>query len=306
MILLNFIVIFGCAAGVFPYTSLWSLSKKQKFRYEVVKIYTLFMLTYNAASNLDINLQVLSLASSDLSIWLYRAAVVNVGYFADFWIRSYVLFHQRRILFVLRRLCLIESIASKTYTESEDHGDGNRSRKLFFSFVFILVVIALVQETVSSYFAWKFFETKAIFLRILPRIAGAIQLTVTLNNISRGSSLAFAFALPLVVLLQCTKCYSILVNQLWTSGRSNAGWKWKMRKHSWLISILKGCLVELNELNFGLLLPHVLAHATTAANVPFAIVTRAAERGTYSLLFCNSAAFLVFVALCGRFVTLEV
>ena len=187
MRLLNFVLIFGCAAAVFPHTSPCSLAKKRKCCYKLAKIYTIFIVSHNAASN----------------------------------------------------------VSPKPLLPKPTQNPKN------VLIVFIFLVFELIQETVSSYFAWNFFETKGIFLRILPRNAGAIQLTVTLNNISRGSSLAFAFALPLVVLLQCVKCYRILVNQLWTTGRSNAGWKWKMRKHFRLISILKGCLAEINELNLA-------------------------------------------------------
>ena len=68
------------------------------------------------------------------------------------------------------------------------------------------------------------------------------------------------------------------------------------------ISTIKGCLLEINELNFGLLLPLLLTHAASACYLPFAIAQANNEQMFYYSLLLVSIAFLVVTSICGRFV----
>lgn len=310
---LNLVLRFGYATGILPFTNQWSSCRTRRFhcvlhRVSLATIYEILILSYNALSNLDISLHVKSAGLHSLSRRLYRAANVNIGYFADFWIRFYMLLCHSRVLALLRKLCfIVQSLPSSNSTELA--GKMDRTRTFFVSVVLTLLTLALVEEIYSSCSAWPSFENSTVLLQFIPRISTVIKFTLTLNNLSRGSSLAFACALPLFVLLKCTACYSILTSQLdelSKSAPSGGVQKLQMKQTILLIGILKTCLLEINELNSGLLLPLVLTHATTVSNVPFAIVTEDAERGLYCGLFLISIAILCVVCVCGRFISLEV
>ena len=79
-----------------------------------------------------------------------------------------------------------------------------------------------------------------------------------------------------------------------------------MREFLGRISILKGCLLEINELNFGLLLPLVVMHGSSACNLPLAIAQSNNVQIFYYALLLDSLAFLVGVCICGRFICRQV
>ena len=173
-----------------------------------------------------------------------------------------------------------------------------------------MIVLALFEEMLSVYFEWQYFtEDIVATLQFIPRIDGVIISTFVFNNISRWSSLVFACCLPVFVLFQLTACYRLLMSQLdqlWRMEPSVADRKVKMKEVLGVISILKGCMLEISELNFGLPFPLIVMHAASAYNLPFAIAQNTNERIFYCYLFLVSIAFLVVISICGRFICREV
>ena len=123
------VVLFGTATGVLPFgvktNSDW---KRRKFYSRLVKIYAIFMLINNAASNLDVHLNLPCWGNVNLATKLYTTAIYIVSYLADFWIRFYMLAHQRRIAALLRRLNSIQSYTSNIHLRSSECSNDRRCR----------------------------------------------------------------------------------------------------------------------------------------------------------------------------------
>ena len=67
-----YVLLFGCATRVLPFRKRqWSCWNRSKFFYRLAKIYAIFMLTFNAACNLDVNLSPASLYDLTLAMRLY-------------------------------------------------------------------------------------------------------------------------------------------------------------------------------------------------------------------------------------------
>ena len=127
-----------------------------------------------------------------------------------------------------------------------------------------------------------------------------------------GKSGAFAFSLPVFVLFQLTAdladCRLLMrhLDQLWGMESAGAVRISKMKEAVGVISILRSCMLEINELNFGFLFPLVVMHAASACNLPFAIVQATEERAFYCSIFLVDVGCLVAIAICGRFICYEV
>ena len=307
----SFVLLFGYATGVFPLPiRQWSCGKRQKLFNRLANLYASFMLSFNAACILDINLSSVFL-DPDLATGLYDAGIYYVGYFAGFWIRFYLLVSHTKISILLRRLSFIQDYTSRICVPSIiDCSSGRRWKYILGSCVILIISVALCEEILSAYFDWEYFiEDTLPMLQFVPRIDGVILFTFVFLNISRWFSLAFACFLPVFVLFHLTACYHLLVSQLdqlWRMESADAVRMSKMKEALGVISILKSCMLAVNELNFGLLFPLIVMHVASACNLPFAIVQPKDQRTLYCSLLFVSIALLVVISISGGFISREV